>query len=90
MTSSITVAGATCAALLCLYAISTSPTADTSLRGSGERRGAKLARADAAFRSAQDACENEQAGVRDICFKRAKAAYIGDIVDANARTNAGR
>jgi hypothetical protein len=90
VTTSITVTEAACAALLCLYAISTSPTADTSLRGSGERHGAKLARADAASRSAQMACENEQAGARDICFKRAKAAYIGDIVDASARANAGR
>lgn len=90
MTTSITVTEAACAALLCLYAISTSQTTDTSLLGRGDRNGAKLARADATFRSAQVACENEQAGVRDICFKRAKAAYIGDIVDANARANAGR
>ena len=89
MSVPITLTEAACAAILCLYAVSTSRGADTPASAVAEKYDAGLARADATYRSAQAICDElSQGGQRDICFREAKATFIGKIVEAKARPHA--
>ena len=84
MSASITLTEAACAALLCLYAISTSRGADTAVPAGGESYPAARARVETAYRSAQANCENEQLLQRELCFREAKATLIRKLLEAEA------
>jgi hypothetical protein len=83
----ITLTEAVGAALLCLYAISTSRGADPAAPAGGEPYPAARARVEAAYRSAQADCEGEELlAQREVCFRQAKATFIQKILEADART----
>lgn len=82
MSSTMNLAGAGCAALLCLYAISTSRGADPIVPAATQRYAAAVARADAFYQRAQAACEGKAAGERELCFREAKATLLRGIDDA--------
>jgi len=85
----ITLTEAACAAVLCLYAVSTSRGADTPASAVAERHDVGAVRAYAAYRSSQAICDElSQGGQRDICFREAKATYIAKIVEAKVRPDA--
>jgi hypothetical protein len=80
MTMTLTEAGF--AALLCLYAISTSRSADPVALDAMTQHGAAVVRADRMYRSAQASCEAGPASQRDLCFREAKASFLRMMSDA--------
>ena len=79
MFSTMTLAEAVCAALLCLYAISASRGGDPIVPDATQRYAAAVARANATYQKAQAACEERLGDQRDLCFREAKATLLGGV-----------
>ena len=82
MFSTISLAEATCAALLCLYAISASRGADPIVPDATQRYTAAVTRANALYQKAQAACEGRFGDQRDLCFREAKATLVLRVDEA--------
>jgi hypothetical protein len=85
MQAPITLAQAICAAILCLYAVGTSRGGDLVSPGHDQEYEEAIARAEILYRAAQDVCEKEQGGEREVCFKEAKATHIRALSEAKGR-----
>lgn len=83
MFSTISLAEAVCAALLCLYTISTSRGADPVVPDASQRYAVAVARANALYYAAEAACETVSGRQRELCFSEAKATLLRRISDAN-------
>jgi hypothetical protein len=88
--SPMTLTGAACAAILCLYAVGTSGGADTILHGPEKNYEAAIARAELMYRVAQDVCDKEEGSKRELCLKEAKATHVRAVSDAKARLKAAQ
>jgi len=88
MQAPITLTEAICAAILCLYAVGTSRGGDLVSPGHDQQYEEAIARAEILYRAAQDVCEKEQGGEREVCFKEAKATHIRALAEAKARLSA--
>src|SRR5580700_6742926 len=65
-----------CAGVLCLFAIGTSRAADSAATDRKNEYKAAVARADADYKAAKDACKPRQGNDRDVCMQQAKADHV--------------
>jgi hypothetical protein len=73
-----------CAGALCLFAIGSVHAASTAERDRKNQFKAAVARADADYKAAKDACKPKQGNDRDVCLKEAKAEHVKATADAKA------
>ena len=86
MLTRLTIPEAICAGVLCLFAVGSASAADTAERARKNEYKATVARADADYKAAKDACKaTKQGNDRDVCMKEAKAQYTKVTADAKAR-----
>ena len=84
VSTTITLAEAVCAALLCLYTISISRGTDPIVPTADQRYAASIARVHARYHAEQAACETASADQRDLCFSEARATLLRRIGDAKS------
>jgi hypothetical protein len=82
VSTTITLAEAVCAALLCLYTISTSRGADPIVPPADRRYASSIASAHARYHAEQAVCETASADQRDLCFSEAKATLLRTLGEA--------
>jgi len=80
----LTIPEAICAGVLCLFAIGSVNAATTAERDRKNEYKAAVARADADYKAAKDACKPKQGNDRDVCLKEAKAEHVKATADAKA------
>ena len=80
----LTIPEAICAGVLCLFAIGSVNAATTAERDRKNEYKAAVARADADYKAAKDACKPKQGNDHDVCLKEAKAEHVKATADANA------
>jgi len=83
----LTIPEAICAGVLCMFALGTANAADDAAAEKARKNEYKaaVARADADYKAAKDACKPKQGNDRDVCMKEAKAQYVKVTADAKAR-----
>jgi type II secretory pathway pseudopilin PulG len=83
----LTIPEAICAGVLCVFALGTASAADNAAAERTRKNEYKtaVARADAAYKAAKDACKDKQGNDRDVCTKQAKADHVKATADAKAR-----
>jgi len=80
----LTIPEAICAGVLCLFAIGSVNAASTAERDRKNEYKAAVARADADYKAAKDACKPKQGNDKDVCLKQAKAEHVKATADAKA------
>jgi len=80
----LTIPEVICAAVLCMFAIGTVNAANTAERDRKNEYKAAVARADADYKAAKDACKPKQGNDHDVCLKEAKAEHVKATADAKA------
>jgi len=80
----LTLPEAICAGVLCLFAIGSVHAASTAERDRKNEYKAAVARADADYKAAKDACKPKQGNDHDVCLKEAKAEHVKATADAKA------
>ena len=80
----MTIPEAICAAVLCMFAIGSVNAANTAERDRKNEYKAAVARADADYKAAKDACKPKQGNDKDVCMKEAKAEHVKATTDAKA------
>ena len=80
----LTLPEAICAGVLCLFAIGSVNAASTAERDRKNEYKAAVARADADYKAAKDACKPKQGNDKDVCLKQAKAEHVKATADAKA------
>jgi DNA-binding ferritin-like protein len=85
--SRLTIPEAICAGVLCMFALGTANAANDAAAEKARKNEYKaaVARADADYKAAKDACKPKQGNDRDVCMKEAKAQYVKVTADAKAR-----
>src|SRR6266571_1999921 len=73
-----------CAAVLCLFAVGTTHAADQAKLDRANAYKAAVARADAEYKDAKEACKAKTGHEKDVCLKEAKAMHKKEIADAKA------
>ena len=71
----LTIPEVICAGVLCLFAIGSASAADTAERARKNEYKATVARADADYKAAKDACKAKPSAEKKACLKDAKAAH---------------
>ena len=80
----LTIPEVICAGVLCMFAIGSVNAANTAERDRKNEFKAAVARADADYKAAKDACKPKQGNDRDVCLKEAKAEHVKATADAKA------
>jgi len=80
-----TIPEAICAGVLCLFAVGSVNAASTAERDRKNEYKATVARADADYKAAKDACKPKQGNDKDVCLKEAKAEHVKAVADAKAQ-----
>jgi len=80
----LTIPEVICAGVLCIFAIGSVNAANTAERDRKNEFKAAVARADADYKAAKDACKPKQGNDRDVCLKEAKAEHVKATADAKA------
>jgi len=78
----LTIPETICAGVLCLFAIGSVNAATTAERDRKNEYKAAVARADADYKAAKDACKPKQGNDHDVCLKEAKAEHVKATADA--------
>src|SRR6266446_3868262 len=80
----VTIPEAICAGVLCVFALGTANGADNAAAERARKNEYKtaVARADADYKAAKDACKAKQGNDRDVCTKQAKADHVKATADA--------
>ena len=81
----LTIPEAICAGVLCLFAVGSVNAATTAERDRKNEYKAAVARADADYKAAKDACKPKQGNDKDVCLKEAKAEHVKAVADAKAQ-----
>jgi len=84
----LTIPEAICAGVLCMFAIGSANAASTAERDRKNEYKATVARADADYKAAKEACKAKQGNDKDVCMKEAKAEHTKVVADAKARLKA--
>jgi len=84
----LTIPEAICAGVLCIFAIGSANAASTAERDRKNEYKATVARADADYKAAKEACKPKQGNDKDVCTKEAKAEHTKVVADAKARLKA--
>jgi hypothetical protein len=71
-----------------MFAIGSVNAANTAERDRKNEYKAAVARADADYKAAKDACKPKQGNDKDVCMKEAKAEHTKVVADAKARLKA--
>ena len=85
MLGRLTIPEAICAGVLCMFAMGSVDAATTTERDRKNEYRAAVARADADYKAAKDACKSRQGNDRDVCLREAKAEHVKATADAKAR-----
>jgi hypothetical protein len=80
----LTIPEAICAGVLCMFAMGSVNATSTADRDRKNEYKAAVARADADYKAAKDACKPKQGNDRDVCMKEAKAEHVKATADAKA------
>ncbi len=84
----LTIPEAICAGVLCMFAIGSVHAAADNRAAERDRKNeykAAVARADADYKAAKEACKAKQGNDRDVCKKEAKAEHVKATGSAKAR-----
>jgi regulator of protease activity HflC (stomatin/prohibitin superfamily) len=81
----LTIPEVICAGVLCMFAMGSVNATSTAERDRKNEYKAAVARADADYKAAKDACKPKQGNDRDVCLKEAKAEHVKVTADAKAR-----
>ncbi|TMH23479.1 MAG: cell envelope biogenesis protein TolA [Betaproteobacteria bacterium] len=68
-----------------MFAIGSVNAASTAERDRKNEYKATVARADADYKAAKDACKPKQGNDKDVCLKEAKAEHVKAVADAKAQ-----